>query len=53
MAVTEKDDFPNAVRLNGMVQSHIEDILEDLIELTDQVYTKSCSGGGAKPFKIS
>lgn len=37
VAFTAKDDSPNAVMQNGMVQSHMHDILEDLIELTEQL----------------
>ena len=36
----------NAVQQNGLIQSDIEDILEDLIEFTECVLTKSRSGGG-------
>ncbi len=37
---------------NGIVQSGIDYNLDDLIESTEQVYTKSNSGGGTEPFKI-
>ena len=39
VAFTEKADCPNAVQQNGIVQSCIEDILEDLIELTEYKHT--------------
>ena len=48
----KKADDPNAAQQNGMVQSRIETVLEDLVEFTERVNTNPHGEGGAKPLEM-